>query len=128
MHIRALPASTTVAQPPISISGWVCFAFSIAERISLSLPTPVGSTKITVGWYLVISSSMASWKSPARVQQMQPALSSLTWMPTSFRKAPSTPTSPYSFSSSTTFSLRRRPVSSFLIRVVLPAPRKPEIT
>ena len=59
---------------------------------------------------------------------MQPAFSSDTVMPTSFMNPPSMPISPYSFSSSTTFSFFRLPVSSFRISVVFPAPRKPEIT
>ena len=70
---------------------------------------------------------MAFWKSPARVQQMQPELSSVTVMPASFIKAPSTPISPYSFSRRITFSFFRLPISSLRIRVVFPAPRKPEM-
>ena len=74
-----------------------------------------------------ISSSSARLKSPTSVQQMQPEFNSVIWMPESRMKPLSTPTSPYSFSSSTTFSSPKAPPSSFLISVVLPAPRKPEI-
>ena len=79
------------------------------------------------GSYFSISSVSALWKSPTSVQQMQPEFSSVIWMPLSFMKPPSTPTSPYSFSSNTTFSFFSEPPSSFLMSVVLPAPRKPEI-
>jgi hypothetical protein len=57
---------------------------------------------------------------------MQPAFSSLIWMPDSFKKPPSMPISPNSFSMSTTFWPAKDSLMSFLIRVVLPAPRKPE--
>ena len=128
MCMRHLPASTMVAQPEISISGCAALHFSTAFTISLSLPTPLGSMIRRSGLYFSISSSTAFWKSPTRVQQMQPEFSSSTMTPLSLRKEPSTPTSPYSFSSRMIFSpfIASLP-SSFLIRVVLPAPRKPEI-
>jgi len=47
-------------------------------------------------------------------------------MPDSFRKPPSMPISPNSFSIRTTFWPAKDSLMSFLIRVVLPAPRKPE--
>ena len=66
------------------------------------------------------------WKSPTREQQMHPADISLIWTPDSFRKPPSMLISPNSFSMSTSFSPGKASASSFLMRVVLPAPRKPE--
>ena len=57
---------------------------------------------------------------------MQPEDISLIWMPESFRKPPSMLISPNSFSMSTSFSPGNASASSFLIRVVLPAPRKPD--
>ena len=66
-------------------------------------------------------------KSPTREQQMQPEFISRISIPASFKKPPSIPISPNSFSIRTTcwpFSASPR---SFLIRVVFPAPRKPEI-
>ena len=126
MYMRHLPASTTVAQPAMVIS---CRSEvrSTAARMSLSLPTPEGSMISRSGWYFSISSSTAFWKSPTRVQQMQPLFISVTVMPASFIKLPSTPTSPYSFSSRMIFSSRTLPPRSFLMSVVLPAPRKPEM-
>ena len=57
---------------------------------------------------------------------MQPEFSSFTWMPASRMKPPSMPISPNSFSMSTSFSPPKASWMSFLIRVVLPAPKKPE--
>jgi len=65
-------------------------------------------------------------KSPTSEQQMQPEFISVTSMPASFIKPPSMPISPNSFSIRTTFSPESASLSSFLISVVLPAPRKPE--
>ena len=59
---------------------------------------------------------------------MQPEFISLISMPASFKKPPSMPISPNSFSMRTSFSPFRASSSSFLMRVVLPAPKKPEIT
>ena len=66
-------------------------------------------------------------KSPTREQQIQPEFISEISMPASFMKPPSMPISPNSFSISTIFSPLRASVRSFLMRVVLPAPKKPEI-
>ena len=121
-----METSATVAQP-FSSRSCSLEASSTTLRMSLSLPTPEGSIRMRSGWYVSISSARALEKSPTSVQQMQPEFSSVTWMPESFMKPPSMPTSPYSFSSRTTFSPSKAPPRSFLISVVLPAPRKPEI-
>ena len=125
-YILHLPTSATVAHPASSIS-WVLATSSTTRRMSESLPTPEGSIRMRSGWYWSINWPRASVKSPTSVQQMQPLLSSVIWTPVSFMNPPSMPTSPYSFSSSTTFSPSKAPSSSFLISVVLPAPRKPEM-
>ena len=57
---------------------------------------------------------------------MQPEFSSLTWMPASRMKPPSMPISPNSFSIRTMRSPTKHSWISFLMSVVLPAPRKPE--
>ena len=58
---------------------------------------------------------------------MHPALIDLISIDVSFRKSESTSISPNSFSINTTFSFFKVSFSSFLIRVVLPDPRKPDI-
>ena len=58
---------------------------------------------------------------------MQPEFISVISTPASFRKPPSMPISPNSFSMSTFFCPWKASLRSFLMRVVLPAPRKPEI-
>ena len=66
-------------------------------------------------------------KSPTSVQQMQPEFISVICTPASFRKPPSMAISPNSFSMSTSFCpFVAPPLMSLRIRVVLPAPRKPE--
>ena len=82
--------------------------------------------RIRSGWNWASTSFRALWKSPTREQQMHPADISLICTPDSFRKPPSMLISPNSFSISTSFSPGKASASSFLIRVVLPAPRKPE--
>ena len=77
------------------------------------------------GWNSAITFCSASPKSPTREQQMQPEFISEISIPASLRKPP---ISPNSFSMRTIFSPLRASSSSFLISVVLPAPRKPEIT
>ena len=79
------------------------------------------------GVYLLKISFREVAKSPTKEQQMQPEFISRTSMPASFKKPPSMPISPNSFSISTTFSPERASESNFLINVVFPAPRKPEI-
>ena len=93
---------------------------------SLSLPTPDGSITTRVGAYCSITCCKAVRKLPTRLQQMQPEFISVIWMPASLRNPPSTPISPNSFSISTSFWPAYASPISFLIRVVLPAPRKPE--
>ena len=66
-------------------------------------------------------------KSPTREQQIQPEFISRISIPDSFRKPPSIPISPNSFSINTTCCPFKASDNSFLINVVLPAPRKPEI-
>ena len=59
---------------------------------------------------------------------MQPEFISVISIPASFKKPPSMPISPNSFSISTTCSPFHASFKSFWINVVFPAPRKPEIT
>ena len=69
----------------------------------------------------------ASSKSPTNEQQIHPEFISLIVIPASFKKDPSIPISPNSFSIKTICSLLKASLINFLIRVVLPAPKKPEI-
>ena len=66
-------------------------------------------------------------KSPTNEQQIHPALISFIWIPDSFKNEPSIPISPNSFSINTTFSFFNTVSKIFLIKVVFPAPKKPEI-
>ena len=59
---------------------------------------------------------------------MHPEFISEISMPASLRNPPSMPISPNSFSMRTTFSPWMASSRSFLIKVVFPAPKKPEIT
>ncbi len=93
---------------------------------SESLPTPEGS--MITGWYLEITSTRDLPKSPTSEQQIHPEFISRISIPASFRKPPSIPISPNSFSISTTFSSATASSRSFLINVVFPAPKNPEIT
>ena len=61
------------------------------------------------------------------VQHIHPELISFTSILLSLSKSPSIPTSPYSFSTIATFSSFTKVSKSFFIKVVLPAPRNPEI-
>ena len=92
-----------------------------------SLPTPEGSIITRSGWYFVSTSFKDSPKSPTREQQIQPEFISRISMPASFKKPPSIPISPNSFSIRTTCSPAMASCNNFLIKVVFPAPRKPEI-
>ena len=58
---------------------------------------------IRSGWYSLITLVRALPKSPTKEQQMQPEFISVMLMPASFRKPPSMPISPNSFSMSTSF-------------------------
>jgi len=124
MYILYLLASTTVVKPLSSIlsllRSWT------AMMTSDSLPTPDGSMSMRSGSYCSITSLSALPKSPTSVQQMQPATISLIFTPDSLRNPVSTPISPNSFSMSTMFLFSYPSDMSFLMSVVLPAPRKPE--
>ena len=74
-----------------------------------------------------MSSTSDFSKLPTSEQQMQPELISLIFIPLSFKKAPSIPISPNSFSIKATFSFVKQEENNFLIRVVFPAPKNPEI-
>ena len=124
MYISALVASTTVVNPFSSILSFLrsCTAIITSD----SLPTPDGSMRILSGLYFSITSLSAFPKSPTRVQQMQPAFIWLISIPVFCRNPLSTPISPNSFSMRTILSVPYASSISFLISVVLPAPRKPE--
>ena len=62
-------------------------------------------------------------KSPTSEQQIHPELISFISTPDSFKKLPSIPISPNSFSINTTFSLLKPFLNNFFIKVVLPAPK-----
>ena len=79
------------------------------------------------GLYFLTTSRKALRKSPCNVQQIHPLLISLTTIPESFKKPPSIPISPNSFSTRTTFLPAYTSLINFCINVVFPAPRKPEI-
>ena len=122
----ALAVFTTVTRPDNFTSfsaSTSCTDFITSE----SFPTPDGSIKIRSGWNRSITSRKFFPKSPTREQQMQPEFNSLTSMPESFKKPPSMPISPNSFSINTIFSPWNTSSSIFLIKVVFPAPKKPEI-
>jgi len=57
---------------------------------------------------------------------MQPEFISLISIPASFKKPPSIPISPNSFSINTTFVSAKASFKSFFINVVFPAPKKPD--
>ena len=124
MYILHLLASTTVVNPLRTQSS--SSAFSTAKITSESLPTPEGSIIILSGLKSFTTFLSASLKSPTRLQQIQPEFISLISTPASFKNPPSIPISPNSFSISTTFSPLYASSISFFIRVVFPAPKKPE--
>ena len=97
-----------------------------ALNISLSFATPVGSTIILFGENLFIISSIEDRKSPDELQQIHPAVISSTSTPVFFNISVSIPTFPNSFSKTTIFSSLYPSVTSFFIRVVLPAPKNPD--
>ena len=125
MYILALTASTTATalfkvqskSPALSATAFIT---------SESLPTPEGSIMILSGAYFVITSLRLEPKSPTSEQHIQPEFISLISIPESLRNAPSIPISPYSFSISTIFSLFKPSDRSFLMSVVLPAPKNPD--
>ena len=122
IYILHFLASTTVTPAAMSISS-TCSAASLT---SLSLPTPDGSMIILSGLSSCATFLRACVKSPTRVQHMQPEFISVISMPESSRKPLSIPISPNSFSTITSFSPLYASSASFLISVVLPAPKNPE--
>ena len=66
-------------------------------------------------------------RGPTKEQQIHPEFISVIWIPASFKKPPSMPTSPNSFSIRTIFSPVNASSIIFLIKVVFPAPKNPEI-
>ena len=126
IYIRHLLTSTTVTAL-FNITSISEATFFTAFITSDSLPTPDGSMITRSGWYLVRTSSRERPKSPTREQQIQPEFISRISMPASFKKPPSMPICPNSFSIRTTFSPEIASFKSCLINVVFPAPRKPEI-
>ena len=118
--------STTVILPSISISASF-FTSSMAFTMSDNFPTPEGSIITRSGWYSSSTFLRASLKSPTSVQQIQPEFISVISIPASFKKPPSMPISPNSFSISTSFSPANAWLINCLINVVFPAPKKPEI-
>ena len=92
-----------------------------------SFPTPDGSIRMRSGWNLSNTSFRFLSKSPTREQQIQPEFISVISIPASFKNPPSIPTSPNSFSISTIFCPWKTSSIIFLINVVFPAPRNPEI-
>ena len=126
IYIRHLAASTMVTAL-LRTTSMSQATSRTAFITSDSLPTPEGSMIIRSGWYLVSTSSRDLPKSPTREQQMQPEFISRISMPDSFRNPPSMPIWPNSFSISTTCSPAMASSSSFLINVVFPAPRKPDM-
>ena len=99
---------------------------STALMTSESFPTPEGSMRMRSGLYFKSTSFNAVAKSPTSEQQMQPEFISVISIPASFKKPPSIPISPNSFSMSTTCSPASASFKSFLISVVFPAPKNPE--
>ena len=126
MYILHFEESATVMKLSSS-SPASSLTFSTAVITSDNLPTPDGSIIITSGEYSADTFLSASPKSPTREQQMHPEFISLICTPASLRKPPSIPISPNSFSIRTTFCPLYISSSNFLIKVVFPAPKKPEI-
>ena len=92
-----------------------------------NFPTPEGSIITRSGAYFSNTSFNAVLKSPTNEQQIHPEFISVISTPASFRNPPSIPISPNSFSINTNFSFWNPSCNNFLIKVVLPAPKKPEI-
>ncbi len=122
----AFAVLTTVIRP-FSFTSFSCSTSCTDFITSESFPTPEGSIRIRSGWNRSMTSRRFFPKSPTREQQMQPEFSSLISMPESFKNPPSMPISPNSFSINTIFSPWNTSSSIFLIKVVFPAPKNPEI-
>ena len=125
IYIFAFVASTT-ATALFNCTVWSSMASCTAFMTSDNLPTPEGSIRMRSGVYWLSTSFREAPKSPTREQQIQPEFISLIWIPASCRKPPSIPISPNSFSISTVCVPFSASFNSFWIRVVLPAPKKPE--
>ncbi len=125
MYILLFFASTTAVKLLSLISAES--TPSTALITSESFPTPDGSITMRSGVNFSSTSANALPKSPTSEQQIHPEFISVTCTPESFKNPPSIPISPNSFSINTSFSPPNASASSFLISVVLPAPKKPEI-
>ena len=123
MHLEA---STTVTAL-FNVTSTVAATSRTAFITSDNFPTPEGSIITLSGLYFVSTSSRDLPKSPTREQQIHPEFISRISIPESFRNPPSMPISPNSFSISTTCSPAMASSKSFLINVVFPAPKKPEM-
>ena len=126
IYILHLVASTMVTAL-FSLTSRFFATSRTAFITSESLPTPDGSMMTRSGLYLVSTSSRDLPKSPTREQQIQPEFISRISMPESFKNPPSIPIWPNSFSIRTTCSPLIASCKSFLINVVFPAPKKPEM-
>ena len=100
--------------------------FPIFCNTALKSPTPVGSTMRYSGSRVLTIVSMEEAKSDFNEQQIQPSVNSQILSRSFCKTAPSIPAPPYSFSITTNFCavLSERA----WMKVVLPAPKKPEIT
>ena len=123
LHLEASATATALLRTTSHVH-----TSSTALITSESLPTPDGSIRILSGEKSAITCFSAFPKSPIRLQQIQPLFISVISTPASLRNPPSMPISPNSFSIRTTFSPAYASASSFFIRVVFPAPKKPENT
>ena len=126
IYILHFCASTTVTEP-FKVTSISPATSQTAFITSESFPTPDGSMITRSGAYFVSTSFKERPKSPTREQQIQPEFISRISMPESCKNPPSIPISPNSFSIRTTFSPAMASSRSFLINVVFPAPKNPEI-
>ena len=125
MYILAFLPSTTAIRLFISTPA-SSLTSATAAATSLNLPTPEGSITTRSGLNCSTTCLRERAKSPTSVQQMQPLFISVTSMPAFFMKPLSMPISPNSFSMSTTrWPLYTLAIIS-LMKVVFPAPRKPD--
>ena len=123
MHFFASATVTKLFKSSSTSSATPCTALITSDN----LPTPDGSMMIRSGLYCVTTSFNALPKSPTKEQQIHPEFISVTSIPASLRNPPSIPISPNSFSISTTFSPFNASFNNFWIRVVLPAPKNPDM-
>ncbi len=106
-----------------SVSSSSCRSF----LIPVSFAIPVGSTIIRSGAYSFIISKMPAGNSLELLQQIQPACMGFTVRPSILSVSSSMLILPNSFSRITIFSPGYTPSINFLIKVVLPAPKKPDM-